>query len=369
MAKKARHFTTFFKTFKSVFKNLSQIPQHIAVMRLSSMGDVAMTVPVLRAFVSQYPKVKLTIITRPFFKPFFEGIPNISFFAFDEKKRHKGFFGLLRLFQDLKELNIDTFADLHNVLRSKVVRILFALSGKKIATIDKARKEMGELTRAENKIFKKLPSMFERHVKVFEELGFKIELTNPIVLQNATLDSEFTALIGKNHKRLIGIAPFAQYDSKVYPQDLMQEVINKLALNEENTILLFGGGKKETEVLSTFCLGKENVINTAGKMKFKKELELISSLDVMLSMDSGNGHVAAMLGVKVITLWGATHPFAGFVPFNQPIENSLVSDRNQYPKLPTSAYGNKVVSGYEDVMRTITVNDVVGLIYSKSPIK
>ena len=102
-------------------------------MRLSAMGDVAMTVPVLRAFVSQYPEVKITVVSRPFFEPVFEGIPNVSFFAFDEKKRHKGFFGLLRLFQDLKDLHIDAFADLHNVLRSKVVRTLFAWSRKKTA--------------------------------------------------------------------------------------------------------------------------------------------------------------------------------------------------------------------------------------------
>ncbi|MBP7470172.1 MAG: ADP-heptose--LPS heptosyltransferase RfaF, partial [Flavobacterium sp.] len=123
------------------------------------MGDVAMTVPVLRAFVQQYPDVNITVVSRPFFKPFFEGIPNISFFAFDEKQRHKGFLGLLRLFQDLKVLNIDAFADLHNVLRSKVVRTLFALSGKKTAFVDKARAEKKALTRAEDKVFKPLTTM------------------------------------------------------------------------------------------------------------------------------------------------------------------------------------------------------------------
>jgi ADP-heptose:LPS heptosyltransferase len=84
----------------------------------------------------------------------------------------------------------------------------------------------------------------------------------------------------------------------------------------------------------------------------------------MLSMDSGNAHIAAMLGVKVISLWGATHPYAGFVPFNQPLENSLVPDRTIYPLLPTSVYGNKEVEGYQDVMRTIIPTMVVELIKS-----
>ena len=334
-------------------------------MRLSAMGDVAMTVPVLRAFVQQNPEVKITMVSRPFFKPFFEGIPNVSFFAFDEKKRHKGFIGLLRLFQDLKALHIDAFADLHNVLRSKVVRTLFALSGKKTAFVDKGRAEKAALTRAENKTFKPLTTMFERHAKVFEQLGFDVDLSNPTFPEKAVLSNDILKRLVGNEKIpdfsgiKIGIAPFAQYDSKVYPLDLMQEVVNKLAEKKGNKILLFGGGKKEIELLDSLSKNNENVMVVAGKLQFKQELQLISNLDVMLSMDSGNAHIAAMLGVKVITLWGATHPFAGFLPFNQPMENALVSDRNLYPKLPTSVYGNKMVEGYEEAMRTILPSEVV----------
>ena len=329
------------------------------------MGDVAMTVPVLRAFVQQNPEVKITVVSRPFFKPFFEGIPNLSFFAFDEKQRHKGFLGLLRLFQDLKALNIDAFADLHNVLRSKVVRTLFAWSGKKIASVDKGRAEKAALTRAENKTFKPLTTMFERHVKVFQQLGFAVDLSNPTFPEKAVLDKEISILIGENNQKLIGIAPFAQYDSKVYPLDLMQEVIDQLAETSTHKILLFGGGKKEIELLESLSKGKQNVVVVAGKIKFQQELQLISNLDVMLSMDSGNAHIAAMLGVKVITLWGATHPFAGFSPFNQPLENALTADRNLFPKLPTSVYGNKMVEGYEDAMRTIAVEKIVSSVQSQ----
>ena len=318
-----------------------------------------MMVPVLRAFVDQYPEVKITIISRPFFKPFFDGIPNLTFFVFDEKERHKGFLGLLRLFQDLQGLNIDAFADLHNVLRSKVVRTLFALSGKKNATVDKGRAAKKALTQPQNKVFKQLPTMFERHIKVFEELGFTVDLSHPVFPEKAVLNPEILTIIGEKNQKSIGIAPFAQYDAKVYPLDLMQEVIDTLALDTTNTILLFGGGKKEIEILDSLASNKKNVLNMAGKLKLQQELELISNLDVMLSMDSSNAHIAAMLGVKVITLWGATHPYAGFSPFNQPLENALVSDRNQFPKIPTSVYGNKKVAGYQEAMRTIAVKDIV----------
>lgn len=318
------------------------------------MGDVAMTVPVLRAFSLQYPETKITVVSRPFFASFFNGIPNVTFFGVDLKQRHKGFIGLLRLFFDLKNLEIDAVADLHNVLRSKVVRTLFALNGKKVAATDKGRAEKKALTSLTNKVFAPVKSMFERHVETFEKLGFQISLENPTFPVKIQLSKEILEITGEKNQSWIGIAPFAQYESKVYPQDLMQQVIDDLAANANHKIFLFGGGDAEIQKLNQLQNQHNNVVVIAGKLKFQQELDLISNLDVMLSMDSGNAHIAAMLGVKVITLWGATHPYAGFKPFNQPDDFCITADRNQYPLLPTSVYGNKKVEGYEDVMRSIS---------------
>ncbi len=324
------------------------------------MGDVAMTVPVIRAMVAQHSTVKIIVVSRPFFKPFFDGIPNVEFFAVDVKERHKGFLGLLKLYADLQQLNIDAVADLHNVLRSQIIRTLFSLSGKKVAATDKGRAEKKALTRAENKVFQPVKTMVERHVETFKKLGFSVDLSLPSFPEKAFLSEEILSVSGKKDNfKWIGIAPFAQYESKVYPLDLMQKVVDNLALKSNTKMFLFGGGKEETEKLNTLAKQRGNIVVVAGKLKFNQELQLISNLDVMLSMDSGNAHIAAMLGTKVITLWGATHPFAGFAPFNQPLENCLTADRNQYPLLPTSVYGNKKVEGYEDVMRSISVESIV----------
>ena len=160
------------------------------------------------------------------------------------------------------------------------------------------------------------------------------------------------------------MAPFSQYESKVYPLDLMQQVIDELTKNDSNKILLFGGGSEEIKKLNQLKNNHKNVIVLAGQTNLKEELAIISNLNVMLSMDSGNAHIAAMLGVKVITLWGATHPFTGFQPFHQPDDFCLTSDRKQYPFLPTSVYGNKKVAGYENAMRTILPSKVIEKINS-----
>jgi ADP-heptose:LPS heptosyltransferase len=330
-------------------------------MRLSAMGDVAMTVPVLQALTQQHPDVKITVISRSFFQPLFQDIPNLIFFPFDVEGRHKSFLGLLQLYRDLKPLQIDAFADLHNVLRSKIVRTLFHWNGKKTAFTDKARAEKKVLTRLENKTIYPLPTVFERHATVFKQLGFPINLSQPTFPPKPKPDTAILNIIGTGQKILIGIAPFAQYDSKVYPLDLMKEVVSELLKNKAYRLLLFGS-KHEINALQEILNNQENGIVVAGKLSFSQELQLIAQLNLMLSMDSGNAHLAAIYGVPAVTLWGSTHPFAGFAPFHQPIENCLTSDRAQFPFLPTSVYGNKKVAGYEEAMRTITVDSVLSKI-------
>jgi ADP-heptose:LPS heptosyltransferase len=288
----------------------------------------------------------------------------VTFFAIDLKVRHKGFLGLLRLFSDLRKLNIDTVADLHNVLRSKIIRTLFALNGKNVAATDKGRQDKKALTKLTIKAISPTKTMFYKHSETFEKLGFQINLNNPTFPEKAILSDEIINITGKKEENWIGIAPFAQYESKVYPLDLMQQVIDELAKNASNKILLFGGGSEEIKKLNQLKNNYKNVIVLAGKTNLKEELAIISNLNVMLSMDSGNAHIAAMLGVKVITLWGATHPFAGFQPFHQPDDFCLTSDRKQYPFLPTSVYGNKKVAGYENAMRTILPSQIIEKINS-----
>ncbi|MBS7320019.1 MAG: glycosyltransferase family 9 protein [Myroides sp.] len=327
------------------------------------MGDVAMTVPVIRALLQQHSDIKVTVVSRPFFKPFFDGMDRVDFFDVDLKKRHKGFFGIYRLYQDLKKLKIDYVADFHNVLRSKILRTFFKSNGTKTAFTDKGRKEKKELTRLEKKVLKPIKSMINRHADTLAQLGFKVDLSKINFPEKSVLPDEILTITNeKSDDNWIGIAPFAQYQTKVYPLDLMKETIKLLAENPKNKLFLFGGGEEEILKLNTLQQNFSNVTVIAGKLKFTQELSLIQHLNVMLSMDSGNGHIAAMYGVSVVTLWGQTHPYAGFVPFNQPLENSLIPDLDKYPFLPTSVYGNKIIEGYGDAMRSIQPQQIVNKI-------
>jgi len=334
--------------------------KHLLILRFSAMGDVAMTVPVIRALVQQYPDVKVTVVSRSSYRAFFENIPNVNFYEADFERFHKGFFGLWKLFKELRNLHIYAVADLHNVMRSKVITKLFAFKGKKTATTDKLRKERAQLTAPNNKVFKPLPQVTLRHADVLAQLGFPIDINKVEFPAKQDLSEDIIAVTGTKTGRWIGIAPFAQHKAKVYPKDLMVEIINTLANTPATKVFLFGGGRAESKILKEYANGHPNIVVIAGGLFIlRQELKLISNLDVMISMDSANAHMAAMKGIKVITLWGATHPYAGFGPFKQPLSNALISDRDKYPMLPTSIYGNKAVPGYEDAMRTITPATVI----------
>lgn len=332
---------------------------HILVIRLSALGDVAMTVPVLRALTRSYPELKVTVLTKKPFTPIFDGMENVSVHVADVKKRHKGLVGLYKLYKELKEYNIDAVADLHNVLRSRVLKKYFGLSKIPFVELDKGRTEKKALTRASNKIFQQLKSTHQRYADVFAQLGFPIDLSEYRLLERKQLSKNVLESVRQDTKKWIGIAPFAAHEGKMYPLSLMQGIITKLNDTNKYKILLFGGGATEVKQLEAIAEKHENALNMAGKLNLSEELELISNLDVMLSMDSGNSHLAANYGIPVVTLWGVTHPYAGFYPFGQPLENALMSDRERYPLIPTSVYGNKLPKGYESAMETINPEQIV----------
>lgn len=327
--------------------------KHILVIRLSAMGDVAMTVPIIRALLSQYPNVKVTVLTTSFLKPLFRNIPNVTVFEADIRGKHKGVLGLWKLSRKLRLLEFDVIADLHNVLRSKILKVFFF--GKKVVQIDKGRQEKKALITGQH--FKQLKTTHERYADVFQKLGYPIDITNPSFPKKNNLKPKYLETIGGDSKPWLGIAPFAAFKGKMYPLDLMSKVIEQLS--KYNKVLLFGAGDKEAQILSGIANQNDHIINLAGCFSLDEELDIISNLDLMIAMDSGNAHLAAMLGVKTITIWGVTHPYAGFLPFNHTLDSAILANRHQFPKIPTSVYGNKFPGGYEKAMLTITPDEII----------
>lgn len=341
---------------------MSKKPNHIAVVRLSAMGDVAMLVPALQVLRTSYPDLRITLVSKPFHKPIFDTIPDLEFFAADVEGRHKGISGMHRLSKELKARGVTHLADCHNVLRAKLLRMFMRYNGVKRAVIDKGRAEKRELCRPVKKQWKPLKSSHQRYADTFNELGFSIELNDFKPLDRVALPKVAAEFLDGWSGKLLGIAPFAAFASKVYSDEQMRKVLQLLNEKQNLKMLLFGG-PNEVEKLQAMASDLDNAIVVAGELNFKEELALISNLDGMLAMDSGNGHLAANYGIPVLTIWGVTHPYLGFAPYGQPESNWLLPDLEKYPAIPTSVYGKSYPNGYETAINSIAAEQVVELIY------
>lgn len=330
---------------------------HILVIRMSALGDVAMTVPVLLGLLRTYPLLSITVLTKGFYAPLFSQLPRVTVHEVDTKGKHKGITGLWNLYRELEKRHIHKVADLHKVLRSSILKVFFSLNPIPFVQIDKGREEKKALTAARNKRFLPLKSTHQRYADVFAQLGLPIAPALMGTLPKRELSAKIDKLLPPRKGKLIGLAPFAAHNGKMYPLSLMKEVVDHLS--RTHTLIFFGGGAQEREQLEAWAAQFKNCTNTADKIGFSEELDLISQLDLMLAMDSGNAHLAAMFGVPTVTVWGVTHPYAGFLPFGQDMENALLADREKYPLIPTSVYGNKFPEGYERAMETISPQAIV----------
>jgi ADP-heptose:LPS heptosyltransferase len=299
----------------------------ILILRFSAMGDVAIAASVMREIAAQNPDTHFIFVTRTFFAPFFAHIPNLEVFSVDFNGKYKGFSGLIRLYRDLnRNYKIDAIADLHDVLRTKKIKLFFRLSLKKIKieTIKKGRKEKRALCNI-NTQKTQLTMTWLRYTEVFQKIKkIKTEIKpTPIPF--------FPEKVKK-----IGVSPFAQHKGKMYPSELMEKVLE--LLNNHYEIYLFGGGKSEQELCEQWQTKFSNVHSLVGKHTLTEELKFISTLDVMLSMDSSGLHLASLCQVPCVSIWGATHPYSGFVGFGQEQNPQIQLD---LPCRPCSVYGNK----------------------------
>ena len=311
-----------------------------------------MTVPVIRLVRKHSPGIKISILTKPIYQKIFREIEDINLIKLEDKGQHKGLIGLMRLNRQLKKTGIDAVIDLHKVLRTNFLKIIW---GKNFYQIDKGRKAKENLINGS--VFKQLKTSHQRYLDVFKNINFNLSLSNIEFPKKSNLSKHAITTKIDFTKKLIGIAPFAKHKAKTYSLEQMKKVIGNIS--KKHTILLFGGGENEAKQLKTISEKNENVFSLAGGFLLTDQLDFISNLDLMISMDSANGHLAAMYGVKVLTIWGVTHPYAGFAPFNQSSKYSILVDKNKYPKIPTSIYGNKSPEEYKQAINTITPKQII----------
>lgn len=307
--------------------------------RFSAMGDVALTVPVLRSMLELNEDLHLTLVSNKAFEPFFNELPRFEFYGVDFKQ-YKGVFGLFKLFNELKSYQKwDAVLDLHSVMRTWVLNHLFKIRKTPVFEIDKGRDEKRALTSKVDKQLVQLPHTTERYLKVFQQAGIDGDIEfDKSIKSGKDVTVELNLDTGK---KWIGIAPFSKHQQKEWPLEKVKQLVDKFSKTGAYELLLIGGKGKEAELLEEIAKAKENVHSIAGKLTMEQEIVLVSKLSLMVSMDSFNMHLAALSGVKVVSIWGATHSYAGFGPVNGNEKYNVEVPLKKLPCRPCSVFGSK----------------------------
>ena len=319
-------------------------PKNVLVARFSALGDVAMTIPVMYSVCRCNPDIRFIFITKPATQSLFINAPeNLVVIGLDLKEKYHGIGGLIKLFNDLRrEYQFDAFADLHNVLRSHIIGTLCRIHRIPFKRINKGKANKRALTRKHNKVMLPLISSRARYREVFLGMGLPLEERFISLYGTGKGDPEKFAEITapkQDEERWIGIAPFAMHKGKIYPIELMERVLAEISGWSNTKIFLFGGGEGERKVFASWVEKYPSTISLAEKRHgFPVELALMSHLDVMVSMDSGNMHLASIVSVPVVSVWGATHPYCGFKGWKQQETNMVQLSMDCRP---CSVFGNK----------------------------
>lgn len=299
------------------------------------MGDVALTVPVIQSFLAQHPSARITIITRSRFAGLFQGEKNLKVFPVDFTKQFSGPIGLWRLAGEIQKLKPDAVIDLHDNLRTNVIRLFLKLAGLRVIVFKKGRSEKRLATgpsRAQHRA--PLPHTTKRYAEAFSEAGFPTEVDSKFI-QPKFLSTSAAA----DHEIKIGIAPFAAHATKRWPIQYFEQTTSALSKISGVKIYLFGGGAEETAVLKQWSDRYQNCFNVAGNYTLEEELDLIKSLRLMICTDSSNMHLASISGIPVVSIWGGTHTVTGFGPL--PVQGNTIVEvpTDELPCRPCSVYG------------------------------
>lgn len=347
--------------------------KYILISRFSAMGDVALTVPVIRGFLVDYPNYNIVLATRKLFFPFFTNMDRLHLIDFDPQGRHAGVFGMQKLAKEINaNYKIEMMIDLHNVLRTHLLS--FFLKKKAIYRLDKGRKEKDQMTRKELKVRKVLKHTTDRYAEVFGKAGFSCRiLPGPWLLpEKASEEADKILAVIRKDKMIfasIGVAPFAKHQAKMWPIERSKKLIEKLSATKKAKVYLFGGGGHEASILKLIADTHPNVFNLAGVLSISDEINIMKELKMMVAMDSSNMHMASLAGARVLSIWGATHPDIGFAPLGDNQTLLMQANEEEVSCRPCSVFGDKpCFRGDYLCMNSISVENVFKQLCSQTGI-
>lgn len=287
------------------------------IIRLATLGNVAMTVPVIASLSSRYPDDRFIIASKKKLGAMFASMPNVEFREVDN---HITWQGIVQLWRDWKK-EIDHVIDLQDSPQTRLFDGLMRMSGTNVTRIQygRFRKWMTCFLGVKGE----LKSEFQRYQDTFLKAGLETDDSFTALPIDTTAATHIEQRFGKKEGKWIGIAPFAKYRSNMLPYRVTKEIIQRMSSQPNTRVFLFGAGEIECEMLRQWASVFQHTESIAGRLQLSEELELMRQLDVMICMDSANQHLSSLVNLRAVSVWCATHPIIGFKGWKQSEENII----------------------------------------------
>jgi len=311
----------------------------ILIIRLSSLGDVLLTTPVLRSLMKNYPDLTIDFLVKQNFEVAIRLNPNInSVIIYNDSPE---------LTTQLKENDYDVVIDLHNNFRTKKIVKQLGLPYYKFI---KPNLEKFLLVHTKINLLKEKKPISVRYAEVIPDFNLDdegLELFIP-----AGIHSELEGL-----NNVVGFAPGAFHYTKRWPIEYYAELGKKL--NEEGYTIAILGGESD----KTICMDLQKMIPNSLDLSNNNDLfqtaAHIKNCKVLICNDSGLMHTASAIGTPVIAIFGSTVREFGFAPYG--IKNIVVENSKLKCRPCTHIGKGKCQKGHFKCMKEITPD----LLYEK----
>lgn len=307
----------------------------ILVVRFSSIGDIVLTTPVVRALKKQL-NAEVHFLTKSSFTSLLINNPYVDVVYQIDKSVNE-------VSSDLKNEKYDLVVDLHSNLRSAKLRNI----GKKYVKYNKDTFKKFLFVKFSIDRLKSKHTV-ERYFDTVEKIGVKNDNEGLDFFLSKKDEIDLTVF----PKSYITFAIGGMHFTKKLPTEKIISICQK---RNETAVLIGGPEDFETgKIIENNC---DNVINTCGKYNINESAFIVNNSDLLITHDTGMMHIAAALGKEIFSIFGGTHPNLGFTPYMPNSENRIIQIENLDCR-PCHRYGkSKCPKGHFKCMQEIDENN------------
>ncbi|MFA5554694.1 MAG: glycosyltransferase family 9 protein [Phycisphaerae bacterium] len=303
---------------------MTKEPQNILIIKPSALGDIVQALPVLSALHKNFPDARICWLVRKDFAALIENHPYISeIILFDRKflgkawKNPEALKSLWSLIKKLRSYKFDMVLDLQGLFRTAV---LGWLSGCKIRIGMSEAREFGHIFYSTKvKQEQSCIHLADYYLKIAAAAGVNIGNVEFVFPQNSDATRKAKELLfgeGISGKNYAVIIPSSAHSDKCWPIENFAAIADKISERYGFSIAAVGTAGESALAEQIKSKSKTEVTNLAGKTDIPVLVEVLRGAKLVISNDTGPGHIAAALNIPIVIIFGRSNP-ARVMPYGR----------------------------------------------------